>query len=179
MLTVAPPDAVELRCNATFEALMWALSRPGRRCDMPEAGLAAVVDTLIDLECSVFADEPRLRDQALASGAIVRDEPSSADYVFLASLEGAETQLVNLRCGSALYPDDGATLIAEVKHGMGQRVRLSGPGVDGSVQLELGISPSFWAMRDVMCSYPEGFDMFLVDGRSIIGIPRSTLVEVL
>jgi alpha-D-ribose 1-methylphosphonate 5-triphosphate synthase subunit PhnH len=58
-------------------------------------------------------------------------------------------------------------------------VRLSGPGVDGTLDVTLGISPGFWAMRAMLCAYPEGFDMLLVDGRSVIGIPRSTLVEVL
>lgn len=179
MLTVAPPDAVELRANATFEALMWALSRPGDIRDMPEAGFSAVVETLVDLECIVFSDEPDLRAQIAATGALQAEDVSEADHVFLSSLEGAEARLVALRCGSALYPDDGATLVAAVRHGVGQRVRLSGPGVDGVLDVTLGIAPGFWAMRAMLCAYPEGFDMLLVDGRSVIGIPRSTLVEVI
>jgi alpha-D-ribose 1-methylphosphonate 5-triphosphate synthase subunit PhnH len=47
------------------------------------------------------------------------------------------------------------------------------------VALTLAVSPAFWAMRAMLCAYPEGFDMLLVDGRSVIGIPRSTQVEVL
>lgn len=179
MLTIAPPDLPELRANATFEALMWALARPGDSREMPEAGLAAIIDTLVDLECSVFSDEPGLRAHAAATAALVTDDVGSADHVFLTSLEGAEAQLERLRCGSALYPDDGATLVAMVQHGRGQRVRLSGPGVDGTVALTLAVSPAFWAMRAMLCAYPEGFDMLLVDGRSVIGIPRSTQVEVL
>jgi alpha-D-ribose 1-methylphosphonate 5-triphosphate synthase subunit PhnH len=179
MLTVAPPDAVELRSNATFEALMWALSRPGDIRDMPETGLAAIAETLVDLECVVFADDADLRSQIAATGALVADDLSQADHVFLSSLEGMEARLATIRCGSALYPDDGATLVANVRHGIGQRVRLSGPGVDGTLDVTLGISPGFWAMRAMLCAYPEGFDMLLVDGRSVIGIPRSTLVEVL
>lgn len=179
MLTVAPPDALELRSNATFEALMWALSRPGDSREMPESGLAAIAETLVDLECTVFADDPALRSEIAATGALVAEDISQVDHVFLSSLEGTEVQLATLRCGSALYPDDGATLVANVRHGVGQRVRLSGPGVDGTLELTLGISPGFWAMRAMLCAYPEGFDMLLVDGRSVIGIPRSTLVEVL
>jgi alpha-D-ribose 1-methylphosphonate 5-triphosphate synthase subunit PhnH len=34
-------------------------------------------------------------------------------------------------------------------------------------------------MREQLCAYPEGFDLLLVDGRSVIGIPRSTQIEVL
>ena len=179
MLTVAPPDAVELRANATFEALMWALSRPGDSRDMPEAGLAGIVETLVDLECAAYADTPALRADIAATGALRADDFSSADHVFLSSLEGAEARLASLNCGSALYPDDGATLVAAVRHGTGQPLRLTGPGVDGSVDITLGISPAFWALRAMLCAYPEGFDMLLVDGRSVIGVPRSTQVEVL
>ena len=179
MLTVAPPDAVELRANGTFEALMWALSRPGESRDMPEAGLSAVVETLVGLECAVFADEPGLRAAVMATGALLVDDFSQADHVFLGSIEGVESRLAGLRCGSALYPDDGATLVVVARHGVGSRVRLSGPGVDGSTEITLGVSPGFWAMREMLCAYPEGFDVFFVDGRSVIGIPRSTKVEVL
>lgn len=179
MLTVAPPDALELRANATFEALMWALARPGRNRDMPEAGLAAIAESLVDLECTVFADDPALIGRIAATGALVTDDLSDADHVFLSSLGGIEARLSTIRRGSALYPDDGATLVAGVRHGVGQTVRLAGPGVDGAVELALGIPASFWAMRAMLCAYPEGFDMLLVDGRSVIGIPRSTQVEVL
>ncbi|MGV3573927.1 MAG: phosphonate C-P lyase system protein PhnH [Devosia sp.] len=179
MLTVAPPDAIELRSNATFEALMWALSRPGDSRDMPETGLAAIAETLVDLECTVFINDPALRSEIAATGALVAEDISQADHVFLSSLEGTDAQLATIRCGSALYPDDGATLVANVRHGVGQRVRLSGPGVDGTLELTLSVSPGFWAMRAMLCAYPEGFDMLLVDGRSVIGVPRSTLVEVL
>jgi alpha-D-ribose 1-methylphosphonate 5-triphosphate synthase subunit PhnH len=179
MLTVAPPDAFELRTNGTFEALMWALSRPGDIRDMPEAGLVPVIEALVDLECAVFADAPDLRAEVAATGALLVDDLSQADHVFLSSLEGLESRLTSLRCGSALYPDDGATLVAVARHGTGQRLRLSGPGVDGVTEISLGVSPGFWALRDMLCAYPEGFDVFFVDGRSVIGIPRSTKVEVL
>ena len=179
MLTVAPPDAIELRANATFEALMWALSRPGDSRDMPEAGLASIAETLVDLECTVFADDPSLRARIATTGALAAEDIAEADHVFLSSLEGAEARLAALRCGSALYPDDGATLVANVRHGVGQRVRLSGPGIDGALEITLGMAPGFWAMRAMLCAYPEGFDMLLVDGLSVIGIPRSTQVEVL
>ena len=56
MLTVAAPDGTEARSNASFEALMRAMSRPGDKRTLPEPGLASIIETLIDLECTVFAD---------------------------------------------------------------------------------------------------------------------------
>lgn len=176
MLTVAPPDAVELRSNATFEALMWALSRPGDVRTLPEPGFGPIVETLVDLECSAYADTPAMRERIIASGATLAEGIGSADHVFFAALDGAEIAQIN--CGSALYPDDGATLVAAVAHS-GQRVRLSGPGIKDTTEIALAVAPGFWAMRDMLCLYPEGFDIFFVDGDRVIGIPRSTKVEVL
>lgn len=179
MLTVAPPNAVEARCNATFEALMWSMARPGEVRDMPEAGLAPIIETLVDLECSVFADAPVLQDLAARTGALMTNDMSRADHIFLASLDQPAARLASIACGDALYPDDGATLAAEVKHGQGHRVRLTGPGVEGSRELTLDVSPEFWARRARLCIYPQGFDLLLVDRLSVVGIPRSTTVEVI
>ncbi len=112
----------------------------------------------------------------MASGATLAEGIGNADHVFLTVLDGAEIAQIN--CGSALYPDDGATLVAAVAHS-GQRVRLSGPGIKDTTEIALAVSPGFWAMRDMLCLYPEGFDIFFVDGDRVIGIPRSCLVEVL
>lgn len=179
MLTIASPDAAELRCNATFEALMWSMARPGEIRTLPEPGLAGLIETLVDIECAVFADDAILTESAARTGALVAGDAADADHVFLDSFEGFETLLPRLRRGSALYPDDGATLAGNVAHGHGHRLRLTGPGIDGSREVTLGIALAFWDLRDQLCTYPEGFDLLLVDGPSVIGIPRSTKVEVL
>ena len=178
MLTVAPPDALELRSNATFEALMWALSRPGDIRTLPEAGFDAIAETLVDLECSAYADTPAMRERIVASGALLVDRIGAADHVFLTSIDNAGQQLAEINCGTALYPDDGATLIVAAAHG-GQRVRLTGPGIEDTTEIALSVPASFWAMREMLCLYPEGFDIFFVDGDKVIGLPRSTKVEVL
>lgn len=179
MLTVAPPDAGELRYNAVFEALLWAMSRPGETRILPEAGMEHIVETLIDLECSAYADDVRLRAQIASTGALLVDAVADADYVFFDHLDGFDTRLAGLRIGSALYPDDGATLVVPVRIGNGQRLRLTGPGVEISRDLSLDIPAAFWAWRNQLSTYPEGFDLVLVDGASVIALPRSTQIEVL
>ena len=59
------------------------------------------------------------------------------------------------------------------------RMRFTGPGIDGARDMMIALPPEFWAMRERLCAYPEGFDLLLVDGRAVIGIPRSTQIEVL
>jgi len=178
MLTVAQPERSEVRSNATFEALMWALARPGEPRELPEPGLASIAEALVDLECVAYADGPELRRLIAETGAAV-GEIATADHVFLERLGDDVTPLTTLRCGDALYPDDGATVVIAAPIERGQRLRLRGPGIDGTLEISLGLPTTFWELREALCSYPEGFELFIVDGLRVVGIPRSSTIEVL
>ena len=179
MLTVTAPDAAEARCNATFEALMWSMARPGEVRELAEPGLAPIVEALIDRECAAYTDSAALASIIVDTGAVLAVDLAMADHLFLDELTRTGGELAAIRCGSALYPDDGATLVAQVAHGTGQRLRFTGPGIDGARDMMIALPPEFWAMRARLCAYPEGFDLLLVDGQAVIGIPRSTQIEVL
>ena len=174
------PDAQEIRSNATFEALMWALARPGTVQILPAPGFAGIVETLVDRECRVYCDNPALAQRAAATGAALV-KAAEADHAFL-SLAGAAglAALDLVPAGSALYPDAGATVVAEAGFGEGQRLRLTGPGIETFAEIALGgLAPGLWALRAARCRYPAGFDLFLLCGASVIGLPRSTAIEVL
>jgi alpha-D-ribose 1-methylphosphonate 5-triphosphate synthase subunit PhnH len=179
LLTAIPvPDAFEARTNATFEALMWALSRPGTVQNLPVPGIAGIAETLLDRECRVFCDDPALADRITTFGAALVPLPL-ADHCFL-SMGTALDRVAHVAVGSALYPDAGATVVAEAGFGTGQRLRLTGPGIETFADLALnGIAPGFWALRAALCRYPAGFDLFLICGAQVIGLPRSTTIEVL
>jgi alpha-D-ribose 1-methylphosphonate 5-triphosphate synthase subunit PhnH len=178
LAAVPVPDAFETRTNATFEALMWALARPGTVQTLPAPGLAGIADALIDRECRVFCNDPDL-EQHLASLGAARVALPLADHCFV-SLDADLDQLAQIQIGSPLYPDEGASVVAEARFGMGQRLRLSGPGIETVAEIALdGIAPGFWALRATLCRYPAGFDLFLICGAKVIGLPRSTTVEVL
>jgi len=171
------PSAFESRCNATYEALMWALSRPGLPRVMPASGHAAIVDALIDRECAVFCAAPELAQHAARTGAALVG-PAAADHVFLDHMSNAKL-LRDLRLGSDLHPEDGATLVVNAALGTGQRLRLTGPGIDGRTDIRVGGLPDdFWQMRARVMRYPTGFEMFLTDGADVLALPRSTQVEV-
>lgn len=172
------PDAFEARTNATFEALMWALARPGTVQDLPSPGMTGIAEALLDRECRVFCDDPALAARVASFGA-ARVALPLADYCFV-SLQGALERLTQVAVGSALYPDDGATVVAAARFGTGQRLRLTGPGIETFAEFALeGIAPGFWAMRAALCRYPAGFDLFLICDAQVIGLPRSTTIEVL
>jgi alpha-D-ribose 1-methylphosphonate 5-triphosphate synthase subunit PhnH len=175
------PTPDDTRTNATFEGLMWALSRPGQPRELPAEGFWPLAESLLDRECSFHVvNDPSLDLKMAATGAR-RMPPTNADYVF-AAIDSAENvvALSSLRIGSLLYPDDAATLFAPAQFGSGQRLRLTGPGIKDSVTVEVdGIDPAFWQMRLKAIRYPLGWDLYLVDGKRLLGIPRSTKIEVL
>ncbi|MFN3662209.1 phosphonate C-P lyase system protein PhnH [Yoonia sp.] len=172
------PSDFEAQTNATYAALMWALSRPGLIHDLPEAGQAQIIAALIDRECKVHSADPALTDVALRAGAALV-EFDAADHVFAASLPQADV-LRQLRCGSDLYPEEGATLVLNADLSVGTALRLTGPGIDGAVELSVGGLPDgFWSERARSMRYPMGFEIFLIDGSRVLGLPRSTKAEVL
>lgn len=179
-LTIQPTDG-DSRTNATFEEMMWALSRPGTIRSLPTSGLAAMAESLLDNECTFFvADDAVLEAALLRSGS--RAVPvQQAGYVFTV-LDTAEkvAALAELKVGSLTYPDEGASLFIPAQFGFGQRLRLSGPGIKDEVSIAIdGVDQAFWKFREQTIRYPLGFDVFLVDGAQVVGLPRSTKVEVL
>lgn len=175
-MTTPAPDAPEQRDNAAFAALMWAMARPGDIHALP-GGMADLMRALIDRECRVMSDDPRLALMATEAGATLVAAPF-ADHAFLGSAGAVLATLAALPVGSALYPDAGATLVLAARLGEGCRLALSGPGIETKAELRVGGLPDgFWALRAARCAYPEGVEIVLVDGARVAALPRSTRVE--
>lgn len=177
MLAPSPPPE-EVHANAAFDALLWALSRPGRERGLPAPGEGPLIAALIDRECRVFAEGEELRAALAATGAAL-GSLEDADHAFLGEVSDAGV-LKRLRQGSDLYPDDGATVVIRARLDEGERLRLTGPGVDGAQELRAaGLPAGFWRLRADVMRYPTGFEIALIDGDRLVAIPRSTAVEVL
>ena len=173
-------NAFEIRTNATYDALMWALARPGTIHTLPEPGVELIAETLIDRECRVFSQDAALLPVIAATGATF-GPADAADHAFL-SLDGSAglAALSVLPAGSLVYPDEGATVFANARLGEGHRLRLSGPGIETTLEIAVGGLPDdVWAIRAARCLYPTGFELFLIDGDRVLGLPRSTKIEVL
>lgn len=164
------------RTIACFDALMWALSRPGLPRDLPVPDMAGIAEALLDRECAAYSDDPALAQAIARTGAAPADA-AAADHVFVADFVPA--MLRALRQGSDLHPEDGATLITRARFDQGPRLRLSGPGIDGHVDIAVDLPPETWAIRREIMRYPMGFELFILHGTQIIGLPRTTHVEVL
>ncbi|WP_117194376.1 phosphonate C-P lyase system protein PhnH [Rhizobium terrae] len=176
------PTAEDTRSNATFDALMWALARPGVIQPLPDACLLLLAESLLDRECTFFSSDDGLGRQIAATGAYpaMLDE---AEYVFTSLADGRNVAaLSTLLAGNLLYPDASATIFspAMIDGAGGTRLRLSGPGVNGSIDLVIGdVDRSFWSLRAEAIRYPLGWDVYLLDCDRLVGIPRSTFIEVL
>ncbi|MBT8152567.1 phosphonate C-P lyase system protein PhnH [Epibacterium ulvae] len=178
MQPVPQPTADETRANASFAALLSALSRPGQIQTLPTSGEAGVIEALLDRECRVACADPRLLPQVMQTGALIAEIPQ-ADHVFLGQMTTA-APLNDICIGSDLYPDAGATVVVNATFDNGVRLGLTGPGIDGETTVQIaGLPADFWQLRKQRIRYPMGFDLFLLDGARVMGLPRSTTLEVL
>ena len=174
---VPAPDAAEARDNATFLAVLSALSRPGTVHGLPDAGACPLAQALIDRECRVWTDSPHLAEVLAMTGATLVP-PELADHLFLSldSAEGVE-RLSRAQTGSRLYPDQGATVVAPARVSQGPALDLTGPGIDGTRRLSLGgLDPQVWRVRAALNRYPQGIEMLFHDGAALVALPRSTHV---
>ncbi|KMW57756.1 PhnH protein [Candidatus Rhodobacter oscarellae] len=172
------PSLSETDANQTFDALIWALSRPGIPRGLPAAGEARIIRALLDRECRAYSADPLILPEIMRTGAQIA-EIDAADHVFLGALQDL-APLDRIALGSDLYPDDGATVVLRGQIGQGPGLRLSGPGIESTLTVQIGGLPSgFWQKRRALIRYPMGFEIFILDGAAVIGIPRSTDIEVL
>lgn len=173
----------EARMHATFQALMWSLSYPGRVHILPSGGRDAftcIAETLIDLETNFYTPDQELSARLARTGAR-RVPVEQARYQFYPQLREADLHaLRDAPRGSYTYPDESATLVIGCTMQAGRRLRLRGPGIADSILLEVAHVPDrFWQLRQELLQYPLGWDVFLVAGDWIVGLPRSSVMEVL
>jgi alpha-D-ribose 1-methylphosphonate 5-triphosphate synthase subunit PhnH len=135
---------------------------------------------LLDLETSYYTNHAALARMLAQSGARPQ-APHLAHYQFYPELtDAALRELSTAPIGTYADPDTSTTLVLGCAVGVGQRLRLSGPGIAAPSLLALsGLPPALWDLRAAACRYPLGWDIFFVAGDQLVGLPRSTHVEVL
>ncbi len=171
----------EARQHAAFTAMMWTLSHPGRIQRLPAFGIPAfslIGETLVDIESGYFTPDPALAATLAATGGRAMT-PDQAPYQFYPQLdETGLTMLAKAPAGTYLDPDLGATLVLGCAFGEGRALTLSGPGLARALTVQVGGLPEgLWGLRAAL-AYPLGWDIVLVSGDQILGLPRTTAVEV-
>jgi alpha-D-ribose 1-methylphosphonate 5-triphosphate synthase subunit PhnH len=188
--TVALPGFVDPvgEAQATFRAVLDAMSRPGRLHQVGEglsapvpldSATAAILLTLVDNETPLWLDPTAAaaRDWlAFHCGAMVVDAPGNAAFALALSLP----DLSLLSAGSHEAPERSATLILQIAAlGKGTQYRLFGPGLrEPMVLAATGLPTNFvQAWRQNHALYPRGVDIVLCAGRMLTALPRSVSIE--
>jgi alpha-D-ribose 1-methylphosphonate 5-triphosphate synthase subunit PhnH len=113
------------------------------------------------------------------AGTNVSTEPENAD-VLLIDGPTSDGRLRKAPRGTEELPEDGATAIYVVDRSPATQVRLSGPGIDGVNTVAFPLTARELADRATCCAQkPVGVDLLVITGGTIIGLPRSTRVEVI
>lgn len=183
-MTTPVLSSVEAQSHQTFLALMWALTHPGQIQTWTEADVAtrdsllAIGQALLDLETSFYTPDAALAEEL--GRTMARPLPANAArYHFYPNLDAAALDdIAQATVGTMLYPDKGATIVIGCTLGQGEDFRLSGPGIKSEAIVSIdGIPPELWELRQEKLNYPLGWDIFLVDGKDVIGLPRTTKIE--
>ncbi len=177
-MTTPAYTPAEARTRETFLALMWALSYPGRPQTLPSVeslgSFELIAETLLDLETSYFTPDPALATRLEHSGARALPADRAAYHFYPAVTDAELAHIRQASAGTLLYPDEAATLVIGCTIGTGKAFTLHGPGTAGETSVLLGGLPgAFWSLR-ASVRFPLGWDVFLVDGQQVLGLPRST-----
>jgi alpha-D-ribose 1-methylphosphonate 5-triphosphate synthase subunit PhnH len=186
------PSATAALEQATFRALLTAMSRPGSIHELPSPreddgswGAALVVlQSLLDHEVTfhVAASDGYPREQLLRRTGARVAELASADFV-LAHRERALAAIEGAREGPFEEPERSATVVVLCSEvGVGEvTLRLTGPGVDGEACLSVdGVTrEAFESLVARNAPFPTGIDLVLVDQRrGVACLPRSTSIQI-
>lgn len=165
----------------TFDGLLSAMSRPGSIHAVPAPADHAVVATLVDHEVTLATDDDDLRETLAEQGRLDAASRQEADIVH--AREHTEWDIRECKRGSLVEPSDGATVVYRVDalgdDAAGAGVTLSGPGVDNTAVLSVGLTESeLSAVATAQADYPRGVDVIFATADRVAALPRSVQLEV-
>ncbi|WP_043202047.1 phosphonate C-P lyase system protein PhnH [Paraburkholderia acidipaludis] len=197
--TLAPGFADPVHdTQAVFRTLLDALARPGRigviETVLPaagatnggeRAGLAAFASllALADYATPVWLAQP---DAALSAAlrfhadAPLAAAPGEAAFVYVHDA-AALPPLASFAIGTPESPELSATVFVRVASLTGGApVTLRGPGIENARTIApVGLPERFWQERAALGPlFPCGIDFYLVCGGRLVGLPRTTRVEM-
>lgn len=172
--TASPGAVVELADEAKLLDLELPLNK----------GIVLVALVLLDAEasfCLSTPDSAGTRAQAISQMTYSRQAPrGEADFLFALGAEGAVQAIADAKAGTLVDPHLGATIVVEVESlREGGPLELSGPGIEASSRLEVGLDPSWIAARaSKNLEFPLGVDLIFVDRHfRLAALPRTTRIR--
>lgn len=180
--------------QAVFRTVLKALSEPARLYRLPTQPAAvpeplypacwAVALTLLDRDTRVYLS-PALNTESIRQNlqfhcaCELLENPQSADFVL--TTEDQTPDLSELKAGTDAYPDQSCTLLIQSRSlTQGQRWQARGPGIRGQ---QILCSSSLTAQRVEQHQawqrlFPLGVDVLLLNDNDLLGLPRTTKLEL-
>lgn len=172
--------------QALFNSLMQTLARPGSLSHWSEwiedkPVYLAVLATLLDGEVSL-ADADSLLNSS--DWPLLQTQTATVELADYILCDASKPVSLQPKLGTLASPDFAATLILKVANLSTEQgelaLQMSGPGVNGHTQVYVsGIDQAWLENRNDWCSaFPLGIDCILVDDTQIMGLPRTTKLEI-
>jgi len=168
-----------------FRLILEAMSNPSRGVNIKEyadklygdySTLLAVAMTLLDNEVSFHTCENRqLSDEIVSLTLSRRKKIDSADFIFVCEAEDIKKVIESAKCGTLADPHKSATVIIKNEGELVEQLKLSGPGINGCVEVQATqIIKDAVVLRDKQYyEYPQGIDLIFISGDGeLIAIPR-------
>jgi alpha-D-ribose 1-methylphosphonate 5-triphosphate synthase subunit PhnH len=163
--------------------LLWAYSFPAREQRFPplvQDVFYAIGETLIDLDACYYTSDRALENKLARLGGSA-DSPELAIYQFYPVVN--DQALVSLRracAGALLASEESVSLFLGCDLNNGPWVEIEGPGLPGKHRKQTGGIPAeFWKLREEICVFPRGWDIFLVSDGCVLALPGNLRVRVL
>jgi alpha-D-ribose 1-methylphosphonate 5-triphosphate synthase subunit PhnH len=176
--------------------MLEALSRPGVPVAIPSLGvegpdlLPVEVLTLLvsicDHDTPVWLEEAQRASQiarwlAFHCSAPMTTDPLQASFAVLRGPSAPSAMLDQFALGDVRYPERSTTVIFTCDDlTSGAPIALTGPGVESRLIIRpSGLPGDFLAMAQANHElFPRGVDVLLVAGTRMVGLPRSTMLEL-
>lgn len=178
--------------QTTFRTLLNALAQPGQTEQVtaaitPPIGLtvasAATCLTLLDLETWLWI-QPECDREVLSwllfhTGCQFTENPRQANFALIWDVQSLP-DLTQFNWGTAEYPESSTTLFLQVEAlSQGPSVVLKGPGIWQERTIAPQLPQQFWSQwRLNHRSYPLGLDAFIFTESRVVGLPRTTAIEM-
>ena len=188
--------------QAVFRQALHALSHPGLIVPLavdsaiPEQanpGSAVLLLALLDADSRLWLSSSLSESDAanwivFHSNCTVVQNPAEADFAWVADISELPP-LQDFNPGTDEYPDQSTTIMLDVSdlHTQAdtrQALTLHGPGIEAQQHLSLACLPteqlaSLIAQWDINhAQFPKGVDIFLADSGHLVGLPRTTHIQM-
>lgn len=165
-----------------FKSMMNVLSMPGsieKIKPLFDSSLLAIANTLLYSQVSFYYEGKEEFELIEAITNAKKEDEQNADYIFCDELN--EFLFNKAKVGTSKDPEFSGVLIFKCKDFKGLRIKLQGPGIDGTKIVTLPIDKSFVNFFNEKNSYyPLGNEVYFLNKKDeITAITRTTKMEIL